>query len=231
MRLANLKSPVVRIHSGRMSFDPNTLWSPIIGFIGVTIGFVVARQRDEYKRKLDFCERQLNEFYAPMHARRTEILALSNFRLHVSSVSGAVHGEYAKSMEEMSPSDKGRYSKQLCDTFLTHIPYDNKQLEEVILPLYRDMQRLFMEKLSYADPDTVDYFDTLVGFNESWNRVATMDFQVAEKVIVREEALKPFYEHIRARTEELRGALKTGRLPAKRPRIAPGSKSLGQIYI
>lgn len=78
------------------------------------------------------------------------------------------------------------------------IEYDNNQLREELIPLYRKMLDLFTEKYWLADEDTRAYYQEFLEFVEIWERylAEALPGDVIRKLGHTEENVLPFYEHI-----------------------------------
>lgn len=85
------------------------------------------------------------------------------------------------------------------------IEYDNNQLREELMPLYRKMLDLFTEKYWLADEDTRAFYDDFLEFVEIWERflVGALPGEVIKKLGHGEEDLVPFYEHVERKLSAL----------------------------
>lgn len=195
-----------------------TAWVSLLGPIaGLIVGSKLTKGHQERQRKLELNEKQLREFYAPLWAMRLEIKTLSEYRL---TVEGAMSSEAQGLIDQFGQPEglddaleQGESISRITDAYTTDIPYNNEMLEKVLLPMYRQMQELFRDRLHLAHLDTVDYFPILVRYNESWKRSneTTMPFTVAKAVQVKEAELHPFYAHLEARCDQLKAALANGK--------------------
>lgn len=78
------------------------------------------------------------------------------------------------------------------------IEYDNNQLREELIPLYRKMLDIFTEKYWLADEDTRAYYQEFLEFVEIWERflAEALPGEVIRKLGHTEENVLPFYEHV-----------------------------------
>jgi hypothetical protein len=83
------------------------------------------------------------------------------------------------------------------------IDYNNTQLREVILPLYRKMLAHFGDNMWLAEPSTVTYYGTLSEYVEIWNRVESLPSKVIEDLGHDEKKLYPFYDDLQHNFERL----------------------------
>jgi len=109
--------------------------------------------------------------------------------------------------------DLGDLSATRGPEFKKLIECDNRQLQEDLLPAYRQMTTLFRERFWLADPDTRRHYQDLIQFVELWDRwlAKSIPAEVIERVGHAEERLHPFYEHIYERHDSLRTRLESGR--------------------
>ena len=177
-----------------------SLISAATGLLGVWLGgFLTLRnQREERAERL--ISAQLTEFYAPMLGIREQLSAKNKVRLKVSAAAReASHGGIAQ-QEEREKFDK-------------IIEYNNRQLTEVEIPLYRQMVDLFTAKMHLAEPSTQTHFPALVEFVEMWDRSlsGSLPRAVVERIGANEDTLMPFYADLEANFERLRASLKPSR--------------------
>jgi hypothetical protein len=103
-------------------------------------------------------------------------------------------------------------------TFARMIDWDNKNLFESLVPAYQEMIRVFRTNLWLAESDTLKFFADLVEFVEVWERVRdkSIPMDVVTRIEHGEGKLKPFYDHLESKVDELRGKLKEGKVPPGR---------------
>lgn len=190
-------------------------FSAITGLIGVYIGAWLTKRQTVTQRKLDFCEKQLREFYSPLVGIRKEIQILSEFRLA---------GEEASQKWWQKVCEQGKYIKNHGETVKFYseagekitslVDYENKQLVEKIIPAYRRMIDVFKNNYWLAEEQTKEYFPTLVKFVEVWERYLsrTHSMSVIKEINVSEKELMPLYEDIERTHNSLRGKLKKGKI-------------------
>ncbi|MGQ0663755.1 MAG: hypothetical protein ACT4P2_09240 [Pseudomonadota bacterium] len=96
--------------------------------------------------------------------------------------------------------------------FKAIIEYDNKQLRETLLPAYRQMAATFRDKLWLAEVETRDFYPRLIEFIEIWDRSIdeSLPTEVLEALGHTEKKLHPFFEHLQATLDRLRGILADG---------------------
>ena len=166
----------------------------LAGYIGVRYGL---KQVKEEKR-LEFIEKQLKEFYSPLLGRRKLIRAKSEFRLKVEKISKQQWEENA---------NKG--FKQSIESVDKEIEYNNSQLNNEFLPMYREMLTIFKNNYWLAEPETKIFYNELVEYVEGWDRwlAKGVTAETMQKIGHTEEKLTPFYEEIDKRVDILRNEL------------------------
>jgi hypothetical protein len=163
----------------------------LAGYIGVRYGL----KQIKIEKHLEFIEKQLKEFYSPLLGRRKYIRAKSEFRLKVEIISGK---QWKKNAE------KG--TQQSTESVDNEIEYNNRQLYEEFLPMYREMLTIFKDNYWLAEPETREFYNELVEYVEGWNRWKGkgVTAETMREIGHSEEKLKPFYEELEKRTDILR---------------------------
>jgi hypothetical protein len=192
--------------------------------IAVLVYKLAVRQLKK-KREIDFAEKQLAEFYAPMLGARAAILNHTKFDNYLNSAS--YWEDWARRQErvgrKVSPEtarEHKEYGKEL-DRFFAHI---NDRLLKERVGAYVSMRDLFASKMAYADSDTRAWYDYFYAFVEMWrelraNRKADPP-DLSPEVVSRlgqmfsEQHLQPFYAHLSSRVDELQGEI-SGSVVAK----------------
>lgn len=184
----------------------------ISGLIGVIIGAWLTGRRDKKQHRLLFIEQQLKEFYSPMLGLRKEIIMRSELRLKIHDAAGAAWQELCEQAKESGDEALGLVSLKRSPEFKKIIDYDNKQLQEELLPAYRQMVELFRTKLWLAESDTQIYYQLLTEFIELWERWLSeaIPSEVMNLLGHTEDQLKPFYKHIQEKHDKLREIIKKG---------------------
>lgn len=166
----------------------------VIGWLGLQYGL---RQLKEEKR-LAYIEKQLSEFYSPLLGLHKEIRAKSDLRVKIQKVGGEIWKENVQ--DGLHPS---------IESVEKEIEYDNRQLNEEFVPMYRHMLEIFRKNYWLAEPETKEHYSTLVEYVEGWNRtlVGGVSGETMQRIGHTEANLKPFYEELEKRTEILRRVL------------------------
>lgn len=179
----------------------------IAGLFGVWIGSLLASRRDQKQRRLLFLEKQLQEFYSVLLGIRTDIRVRSEIRVKVGNAASAL---WPQICEEAKANGGEEGLQRITDArwpvFERLIEYDNKQLVDDLLPLYRQMVERFRTHYWLAEPDTRAFYPQLVEFVELWNR--WLDKSLPAEVLQRlghgEDNLKDFYKNLDRKHDELR---------------------------
>jgi hypothetical protein len=185
----------------------------LAGLAGVVIGAWLAGRRERNQRRLAFVEQQLKDFYSPMLGLRTEVRMRSELRVRIHDNADVVWRELCADARQVSVEALGDISRTRGPEFKKVIDYDNKQLQEELLPAYSEMAKLFRENLWLADPDTREHYQQLIEFVELWDRwlANSIPAEVIERLGHSEENLKPFYKHLQERHDDLRTKIKQGK--------------------
>lgn len=186
----------------------------LAGLAGVAVGAWLTGRRERSQRRLAFVGKQLKAFYSPMLGLRNEIRMRSELRVRIHDTANVVWRELCKDARQVSVEALGQISQTRGPEFEKLIDYDNKQLQEELLPAYRQMAKLFREHLWLADPDTREYYQHLMAFIELWDRwvAKSIPGEVIEHLGHSEDNLKPFYEHLQRRHDDLRAKIERGKV-------------------
>ena len=187
-----------------MASDPWYLhvFSPLLsGIVGASLVYYFGIRQISIKRHVDFVERQLQEFYAPMAGWRKRIRSKSELRSRVSEAADEAWQESCESYDGTATQDHEERFKP----FNRIIKYDNDQFERELMPLYRQMLDLFTDKYWLAAKDTRGFYQEYLEFVEIWERYlgAAIPGEVIKKLGHSEENVKTFYDHIENKLQQL----------------------------
>jgi hypothetical protein len=184
--------------------------SALVGLAGVILGAWLTGRNQRIERRLSFIEKQLKYFYSPMLGLRNEIKMRSQLRERIQQTADEVWKNLCKEARRISEERLKRLSEERFPEFANLVNYDNRKLQDELLPAYRQMAKLFCENFWLADADTRDYYPHLIEFIEIWDRVLDKSIpgEVLDKLKHSEEKLMPFYRHLQERHDELRGKIK-----------------------
>ena len=172
----------------------------LAGYIGVRYGLKQIR----VQKRVDFIQRQLREFYSPLLAYQKEIRANSELRLRISKAANEAWEEVC----ERNPKPFINHDKKF-EPYNKIIEYDNKQLKNELLPLYRKMLSTFRDNYWLAESETGKWYSELYDFIELWERWISNNIpgDVIKKLNHSEKKLKPFYQELEDRSVVLRNKL------------------------
>lgn len=184
----------------------------IAGLVGVVIGAWLTGRREQRQRRMAFVEKQLKDFYSPMLGLRNEIHMRSDLRDRIHDAADVVWKNLCAQAREVSTEAPGEPLRSRSPEFTKLIEYDNKQLQEDLLPAYQQMAKLFRENLWLAEPETTTHYQRLIEFVELWDRwlARAIPAEVIEHLEHGEERLKPFYEHLQQQHDDLRAKIERG---------------------
>jgi len=186
----------------------------IFGFVGILFGALLSGRRETTHRRYLFRERQLRDLYSPLLGLRSEIRMKSELR---EKVRAAAHTEWQRLCQEARETADATDSLLKLDRergpeFKRTFDYDDQQLREDLVPSYRKMLAVFRDNLWLAEPETRSYLGKLSEFVELWERwlAKAVPAEVVQRLGHSEESLRPFYEHLEKKHDELRGRLSRG---------------------
>jgi len=183
------------------------------GLGGVTLGAFLTAWNERRRRQLDFIEKQLEEFYAPLLSIRKHVRALSELRVRVATVSGAVWQELCADARERGGAQAlQELTTARSPAFNAIVEYENEQWKSELLPSYRQMLAIFREKFWLAEGSTREHFQKLIVYIELWERAlnGTIPGEVIAELGVREAELDPLYSDLERSFEVLRHKLSSG---------------------
>jgi hypothetical protein len=184
------------------------LITAVVGLVGVGLGGLLISWNQRKERRERFVLDQLREFYAPMLGIRERLRAKNEVRLKVSA---AANAEWPRLMSTARESGNLRETRErLSPEFGKIIEYENQQLKEEIIPLYRQMMDLFTAKMHLTEPSTRKHFPALVDFVEIWERSlgGALPREVVPLVGANEETLISFYTDLETNFERLQVVIK-----------------------
>ncbi|HEY0104463.1 MAG TPA: hypothetical protein VGB91_00150 [Rhizomicrobium sp.] len=185
------------------------LISAFAGLLGVGLGGWIANRNDKARRRAEFLNRQLSEFYGPLLSLRAETNAKGELRDRLSSIASEQWQNICAEYEGASPQAKRDGLSERYDRFGKMIEYDNGQLRTALMPAYREMLSVFRDRMWLSEPETRRYFSTLVEFVEIWERFLseTIPREVLVAVEHSEKKLIPFYDHVERKVDSRRQQL------------------------
>lgn len=179
-----------------------TVLNTVVGaLVGALVVYYFGLRQQAAQRRAAFRERQLTEFYAPLAGIRNQILAKSDLRARVAVAAESAWQDICASYGQNPMFDQ----EKRFAPFLRIIEYENEQLKAELVPKYQEMLTLFTERYHLAAPDTRSFCQEFLDFVEVWNRWLSdsLPREVWAKLDHSEERVKPFYEHLNRKMQEL----------------------------
>lgn len=105
------------------------------------------------KKRAEFLEKQLSEFYGPMKILHREIRTLSDMRVHDLSV-----------FREHADPEHTKHDQQHADLIAKH----NIEIQTIIIPIYEQMKSLLLAKVHLAEPEVIEGYDKFYLFLRRW---------------------------------------------------------------
>jgi hypothetical protein len=180
------------------------IYAPLITLVAGYLGMIYGLKQLRTQKKLEFIVRQLNEFYSPLLGYRKAIQAKIEL---ISKVTDAA-SEAWKEKSEREPTPFLDHEKEY-QPFKKIIEYNNEQLKDELLPLYRKILEIFRENYWLAEDETRRWYSEVSDFVELWDRWITDNIPapVIAKLNHSEERLAPFYTELEERFNILRSKL------------------------
>ena len=113
------------------------------GLLGVAVGGYFTAHNQKRERQQRRISDQLTEFYGPMLGLRAQVLAKSELRLKISGAADAAWRTMTERAYKVGVEHAKRIDEERFPLFEKIVEYDNRQLAEEIIPLYRTMVGLF----------------------------------------------------------------------------------------
>lgn len=147
--------------------------SAAAGITGVAVGSWIAARSQRKERWQRRIREQLDEFYGPMLALRGQIRAQSELRRDVDRLRDE---ERAEQREQNDRREARRTPGERPGDFQRELDYEDTQLREVLMPLYRQMREHFAVHMSLAEPSTRRNFHQLARYVEAWDHSSEKTF-------------------------------------------------------
>lgn len=159
------------------------------GLIGAAVVYYFGLKQRTKERRFSFLEKQLTEFYAPLAGLRKQIRIKSELRNKIQN--------------SYSSDDPGIEAT---------IEYHNQQFKKELLPKYREMLDLFTTKYHLAYPETRNLYPLFLEYVEIWNMhlAKAISGEVIGELEHGEEKIKPFYEHLEQKMQQLQDEIAQG---------------------
>lgn len=184
----------------------------VIGLFGSVVGIfltaLLAEWRERRKQRTDCIERQLSELYGPLLSLRKHVTVRYEFHNKIASA-------ILKASDKRDPELRkiGCDDQQIAAVTTSHLnkfdDYDQKTLEDLLMPDYRQMIVLFREKISLAEVSTRRRFENLFEYVETWElflrKVITSE--VTKQLEQGEFKLVPLYQDLEQIHDRLRNEL------------------------
>lgn len=182
------------------------------GLLGVIIGAFITAHYQSKERQYNRVRDQLQGFYAPLYGMRAQIREKSAFLRKISKATEEISMGLGVAPPGVSVDAHFNYVESRMPEFGKADAETNRQVNDVILPLYRRMLEHFSSHMGLAEPSTLDTFGALVEFVETWDRWAnkTLPYEVVRELRQSDEKLQPFYRDLEDQFARLREKLGSG---------------------
>ena len=178
-----------------------------------------------YLKKVRQLPRISTNCYSPIAGCRKRIRAKSELR---KKISGAAGDSWQELCARYDAAQQIMHNpEELFAPYKSIIEYDNQQLRDELIPLYRKMLDVFTEKYWLADEDTRAHYQDFLEFVEIWERflAEALPGEVVRNLGHTEDNLRPFYEHIEQKLSALQKGSKGSALLEPTHLISPTRRS------
>lgn len=171
--------------------------------VGGLVVYIFGIRKLSIELRNAFIQKQMSEFYSPIAGCRKRISAKSEVREKVSNAADEAWKDLCSQYREAKQPMYDHEEQHA--PFGKIIDYDNKQLREELMPLYRKILDLFTEKYWLADEDTRAYYQDFLEFVEIWERylAKALPDDVIRKLGHTEKNVLVFYEHVERKLSAL----------------------------
>jgi hypothetical protein len=182
------------------------LISALAALGGVAVGGWITSRNQRLERQHRRLQEQLG-FYATLHGLRMGIRAKSEVREKVRGIA-----EQAFQREYEGVEDPGAREKIVVERWPQYeklFTYDEQQLTQELIPLYRKMLDHWTNNMALSEPSTQKHYPLLVEYVEIWNRFLqkAIPNTVVPELRHEEKKLYPLYEDIEEQVTRLRKEL------------------------
>ncbi|MFZ0687246.1 MAG: hypothetical protein WAM89_17015 [Terriglobales bacterium] len=190
-----------------MYADGNIKWlfsiaiPAISALVGVVIGAYLSawlnERREKGQRRYAFRERQLREFYSPLLSLRTEVKVRMELWNEICDQSDSLRDPSVNRGLENA-------NRVPSETHTEHV--------RELFGLANKMLSIFRDNLCLADSETRPFYETLLKYVWVWEKQLTPSIPAAITYNMndREPDMKPFYDHLKSKHDELREPLADG---------------------
>jgi len=177
-----------------------------VTLVAVVLAYLFALSQARKKRVTDLIEKQLTEFYSPILGCIRKIHAQSKLRFELSGASDVAW----KKICENAPHPFLEHEKKF-EPFRKIIDYENKKLNEEVIPLYDNILNIFTSNYWLSEDKTRQYYDEYYRFVEIWHRYlsGSIPSETLTEIKHGKDLLEPFYKNIEQTLSELKHKLKT----------------------
>jgi hypothetical protein len=171
--------------------------------VGGLVVYIFGIRKLSIELRSTFIQKQMSEFYSPIAGYRKRIRAMSEVRGKVSTAANEAWKELCAPYSEAKQPMLNH--EELYAPFGKIIEYDNNQLREELMPLYRKILDLFTDKYWLADEDTRAYYQDFLEFVEIWERylAEALPGDVIQKLGHSEDNVLPLYDHVEKKLSAL----------------------------
>ena len=177
------------------------------GLLGVYVGGFVAQRNEARRRRLEFITKQLTDFYGPLVGLKADIEARAYREGFVSAAAAAMWE--ARLLDVSDPVKRESIlAAKSAEIEGLQGRYFAAQRDEV-LPMYREMKRIFSEGMWLADSSTTPFYRDLCDHIDSLDQLLNLRLAYETLLLVgpQDFKLNKFYLHLDAIVESLKSEI------------------------
>jgi hypothetical protein len=136
-----------------------------------------------------------------------EIRARSELRVKLQE---AIDAQHMEEMLHAGPGKTEEASDAHLPAILTNIWDENETFRNVLMPRYHEMIDVFRNKMWLAEPETREYFKSLVEFVDVWDKILAnkLPHSIAPAIGHTEQNLHSFYQHLEEVHDRIRSEIR-----------------------
>jgi hypothetical protein len=141
----------------------------LAGLLGVLVGGWITTRNQKIERQHQRIREQLSNSYSVLIGMHKQIREKSQVRVKLRGIANRAYQNELK-----QAGDDQIAAKRIADAsepaYEKIMEYDNQQLTEELVPLYRSMLDHLTKNMWLAEPSTLEHYPALVEYVELWNR-------------------------------------------------------------
>lgn len=187
------------------------LFAIISALMGTFFGYKFGVKQLVLRKRLEFIEKQIKEFYSPMVSLVTDINSKIKLTNKISKISDE---EWSKIFKGLGPREYEILRKDNNIVKFSKIfDYHKEEFLREIFPSYKKMLEIFREKFWLALPETRKWYNDFSDFIGIWDRhlEKSLPLELGLRIGHAGKELVPFFENLSKTLDFLLGKLEKGK--------------------